>query len=48
MHLDPRAAQSEDENTDDQLIEKLARSQEKAALDAATAELDQGMGRDVA
>ncbi len=48
MHLDLRAAQSEDENTEDKLIEELARSQEKATLDAATAEVDEGMGRDVA
>ena len=48
MHLDIRATQSEHEHADDQLIEKLAGSQEKAALHAATAEVDQGMGRDVA
>ena len=48
MHLDLRAAQSGDENTEDQLIEKLARSQEKATLDAATAEVDEGVRRDVA
>ena len=48
MHLDIRAAQSEHENADHQLIEELAGSQEEAALHAATAEVDQGMRRDVA
>ena len=48
MHLDIRAAQSEHENAEDQLIEELARSQEEAALHASTTEVDEGMGRDVA
>ena len=48
VHLDARAPQSEHENAEDQLIEELARSQEKATLDAATAEVDEGMRSDVA
>ena len=48
MHFDIRAPQSKHENAEDQLIEELAGSQEEAALHAATAEVDQGMGRDVA